>query len=558
MLTQVCQSSQFSFSVSKANDGHYLIAVAQFDPKDPPTRGDSASATVDWTVDRQSPASVTLTSPSQNPFTNGGGQIIIAGACETDAQVYLEGTSIPSTTCVANSYQMTLTESTSGNYTFVIKERDHALNTSPGLTFTWLVDTSLPPPPTVTAPSSAAVLTATSALTIAGGCMPGTNVVLGGQLVASEVTVPLGALTLACGSNGSYSFTVGKTTDGTYAFDVSQERNGYYSSPVSLTWTRDTQAPSTSVSLVSGNPNLSATATVSFTSEAGSTSQCSLDGAAYQTCSSPFSYLSVPSGSRTVYVRSTDLAGNVGSPGSVTWTQASYNTVALYNFNSGSPIGLDSSLFLGAEHNDATQSGAATPTFSTTGKFGYGGQFTSGLSQSLVAADNNSQDLLASKMTIDAFVKPASIPAYGSSYVIASKMGSTSGNYGWRLALRRTSSTSSRLALSFTVALAGSPTVLIEKVSSRVSFSTSSYSHVAVTWSAGSVQFFINGSLVGSATIGTAGSERINGTTAALRIGADGMAPESYFNGAIDQLRLSQVVRWTSKFTVPTTPHVVD
>ena len=560
-LSQTCQNSQFSFTVSKANDGIYNLQVIQSDKSGVTTpKLDSAPAVIAWTIDRQVPANITITSPSQNPYTNGGGQLTILGACETGATVFIDGLTTPTSTCTNGAYQLSLSTSISGTYTYVVKQKDYALNTSTGLTFTWLVDTSLPPPPTVTSPSTSTVLSASSALTIAGGCTPGVNVVLGGQLLASDVSAPAGSLQQACGSNGSYSFTIAKGSDSTYAIDVSQERNGYYSSPVQIKWTRDTQAPVTTVTLVSSNPNvnLSASATISFTTEAGATSQCSLDGAAYQTCSSPFTFANVASGSRTAYVRSTDLAGNAGSAGSVTWSQASYNTVALYNFTSTSSVGNDSSLFPGAEHNNASQTGTATPTFATTGKFGTGGLFASGSSQFLVALDNGSQDLLANKMTIDAFVKLTSIPANGTSYVIASKMGSTAGNYGWRLALRRTSSTSTKLALSFSVALAGSTTTPTEKVSTTFSFGTSAFNHIAVTWNAGSVQFFINGTSYGSTTIGTAGSSKINATTADLRIGADGMSPYSYFNGVIDQLRLSQVVRWTSKFSVPTTAYTAD
>jgi len=558
-LTQTCQTSTFSFTVSKSSDGHYVLNLMQADSADPPTRGDSSSVSVDWTVDRLVPAIVTITSPSQNPFTNGGGQLTIVGACETGTQVYVEGSSATPTTCVAGAYQLNLTATTSGTYSYVLKQKDRAMNTSTGSAFTWLVDTSLPPPPTVTAPSTANVLTATSELTIAGGCTPGVNVVLGGQVLGSEISAPAGSLTQACGSNGSYAFIVRKTIDGPYALDVSQERNGYYSSPVSVNWTRDTQAPATAVSLVTANPNLNATATVSFTSEAGATSQCSLDGAAYQTCTSPFSYTTTQNGTRTVYVRSTDLAGNVGTPGSVTWNQASYKTVAFYNFDSGSPIGLDSSLFPGSEHNDASQSGTATPTFNVLGKFGYGAQFTASASQHLVAPDNQSQDLFAAKMAIDAFVKLSTVPAKNYHYVIASKNGDPSGNYGWRFSLKRTSNPSQNLRLCFTVAPSGSTSLTEKLATTSFDFLTgANFHHVAMTWDAGNVKFYVNGQLVGSQTVGVVGTARINATAAPLRIGADGRSPYGYFNGVIDHLRLSQVVPLGSTFPVPSSQQTPD
>jgi hypothetical protein len=84
----------------------------------------------------------------------------------------------------------------------------------------------------------------------------------------------------------------------------------------------DTTAPETTLDDgPSGSVN-SASASISFSSsEQDSTFECSLDGGAFQGCTSPQQYAGLADGSHTFNVKATDAAGNADTtPASSTWT----------------------------------------------------------------------------------------------------------------------------------------------------------------------------------------------------------------------------------------------
>src|SRR5439155_1293057 len=68
------------------------------------------------------------------------------------------------------------------------------------------------------------------------------------------------------------------------------------------------------------DPSNSSSPSFSFSSEAGASFQCALDGAAFAACTSPKSYSGVADGSHTFQVKATDSAGNTGTAASYTWT----------------------------------------------------------------------------------------------------------------------------------------------------------------------------------------------------------------------------------------------
>ena len=129
-------------------------------------------------------------------------------------------------------------------------------------------------------------------------------------------------LSAAVKVNGTYSFTL--TTPSTDATVVSSREATAAQRPVLRLHVQsepDTVAPDTTITSGPANPTMMTNASFEFTStETGSNFACSLDGAAFEACSSPRSH-TVGDGSHTFQVRATDAAGNTdASPATWSWT----------------------------------------------------------------------------------------------------------------------------------------------------------------------------------------------------------------------------------------------
>lgn len=79
-------------------------------------------------------------------------------------------------------------------------------------------------------------------------------------------------------------------------------------------------------------------------------------------------------------------------------------------------------------------------------------------------------------------------------------------------------------------------------------FSTNTWYHVAVVRTSSTIKYFINGTL--QTTLGSGAASFNYPTPTTVRVGATNPAGE-YFNGYMDDLRVTKVARYTANFTIP-------
>ncbi len=125
----------------------------------------------------------------------------------------------------------------------------------------------------------------------------------------------------ACSSPTSYA----GLTAGTHTFGVKAVKGADESAVTSWTWTIDVTPPAApQLTATPTNPSRSTSPSFSFTdTETGVTYRCSLDSAAYATCTSPTSYAGLGQGSHTFAVVAVDAAGNTSSATRFAWTSDS-------------------------------------------------------------------------------------------------------------------------------------------------------------------------------------------------------------------------------------------
>jgi arylsulfatase A-like enzyme len=171
--------------------------------------------------------------------------------------------------------------------------------------------------------------TAPPAVTFTSGPPPATN-----QTSWNIAFQSAGASRFWCSLDGSARapcaspFATGPLSEGTHTLDVVADGTAVgagvsgTSAPASRTWRVDTTKPDTSITAGPVGTVTATSATFSFSSsESGSSTGCSLDGAAYTACTSPTDLSGLAQGGHTFSVRATDPAGNTDpTPGSRAWT----------------------------------------------------------------------------------------------------------------------------------------------------------------------------------------------------------------------------------------------
>src|SRR5207245_2548539 len=251
-----------------------------------------------WTVDTVAPAASITASPT-NPTNSSSPSFSFSSEPGASFQCALDGAAFAS--C---SSPKSYTGVVDGSHTFQVKATDTAGNTGVAASFTWTVDT-VAPTASITASPTNPSNSASPSFSFSSEAGASFQCALDGAAFAS------------CSSPKSYT----GLADGSHTFQVkATDTAGNTGSAASFTWTVDTVAPAASITASPTNPSNSSSPSFSFSSEAGATFQCALDGAAFAACSSPKSYSGVADGSHTFQVKATDTAGNTGAAASYTWT----------------------------------------------------------------------------------------------------------------------------------------------------------------------------------------------------------------------------------------------
>jgi hypothetical protein len=261
-------------------------------------------ATVDLSIDTAAPQS-TIDSRPANPSNNASpGFTFTSSEANSTFECKLDGG-----TFAPCSSPKDYTGLPDGSHTFSVRATDAAGNTdaSPD-SYTWTIESTTPDTAIDSGPSGA--VNSASASFEFSSTKAGSTFEC--KLDAGNFTNCTSPRAYASLSEGSHTFTV-RAKDAAGNVDAS---------PATRSWSVDTASPETTISsrpaAISGSPS----ADFTFSSdEASATFECSLDGSAFTTCSSPKSYTSLPEGSHSFRVRATDAAGNPdASPDSYTWT----------------------------------------------------------------------------------------------------------------------------------------------------------------------------------------------------------------------------------------------
>ncbi|MFZ5366521.1 MAG: DUF2341 domain-containing protein [Patescibacteria group bacterium] len=200
---------------------------------------------------------------------------------------------------------------------------------------------------------------------------------------------------------------------------------------------------------------------------------------------------------------------------------ADIRTVGLWHMNesSGTTTVADSS----GNSNTGT---SASSTNVTTGKFGNARSFNG--SSDYISFSDSSSLKPTSAVTVEAWVKPTNFTCTGAdtNCAIFSKYG---GNWiGYKLEV-----TSSGIPFFNICTPSTCPSA-----TSTVALPSGTWSHLAGTWDGSSIKIYINGILTGTGT-----ASALSQDTTAPTIGKASWYSGDYFNGVIDEVRISDIAR---------------
>jgi len=136
---------------------------------------------------------------------------------------------------------------------------------------------------------------------------------------ASETT------TFTCSLNGATAvpctnpWSFSGLADGSHTLVVTATDSAGLTGNASHSWAIDTTMPTVTFTTTPANPSGQSSGNFTFTSEAGATFQCQLDGGSWYACSSPYTFGPLTDGSHSLSVRANDTTGNVSSLATYSW-----------------------------------------------------------------------------------------------------------------------------------------------------------------------------------------------------------------------------------------------
>ncbi len=282
-------------------DGSHTFHVRATDPSG---NTDPTPVIHNWEIDTTSPDTTISSNPDS--LTNLTDAIFAFSSTETGSSFEC---SIDTSAFTACPNPVTYTGLSEGNHTLSVRAIDAAGNVDiTPANFNWLID--------ITVPDTSVISNITSPTNVNSVSFSFTATEAGSTFQCSLD----GLAFVSCTSPISYTALI----EGSHSFSVRavDTAGNTDSTPADFNWLIDLGAPQTSITSGPADPTSLTSANFVFTSsEAGSSFTCSLDAAAFQSCSSPVAYSSLLEGAHTFSVKATDAVGNTDSSAAVyNWT----------------------------------------------------------------------------------------------------------------------------------------------------------------------------------------------------------------------------------------------
>src|SRR4051812_22373351 len=266
----------------------------------------SAVDTWSWLVDTTAPAPASFTGGPANPSNDTAPEFYFAA---TDSSVNGFLCSLDDAAYAACDSGDIFAVTGDGMHTLAVENVDAANNISSPTTYTWLLDTTAPSAPSLTA--------SPADVSNAAGATFGLSEADSDAALACALD---GAAPAPCAA----TYDTGPLADGVHNFVVTATDLAGNVSTVGDSWTIDTVAPVAPVLdtlALPASPTSVDSISLPFSdSEAGVTFTCAVDGASATGCTSPLSLSALTDGPHAIVVRAVDAAGNASDAASHAWT----------------------------------------------------------------------------------------------------------------------------------------------------------------------------------------------------------------------------------------------